>query len=402
MPTSLVSRAASVTGRSLIVALVVGLALAMLISTGPTATRPAATTVDDYTPRTGATFNRPVGPSAQKRAIFTHVNRAIDSSPAGSTIRIAVYSFSESATADKLIAAHRRGVRVQLIFDDHRVFKAERRLQTALGSEREARSFVRFCQQSCRGSNGVMHQKVFLFSRTGAAENVVMVGSNNMTRHNAVDQWSDLYTVVGDPALYFTYSGVFEQMKSDVPQARPFIRAEVNGYQTEFYPRPGTQMAGDPILRELDKITCLGAAEGFGTLRRVDGVRQRVSVVRVVQHAWNGDRGRYLATKVADLYREGCNVRVIYGIGMGRVVKSTLSSADVPMSAGSVRGVRTHQKVFTVNGVYDGEPQSTVVWNGSHNWSDGGLRRDDVVLRVEGPTAHAAYLANFRDMWRHG
>ena len=403
MPTlPIVSQVARVTGRSLAVALAVGLALAMLLSTGPAATRTAAGTVDDYSPRTGATFNRPVGPTSQERAIFTHVNRTIASSPAGSTIRIAVYSFSESVTADKLIAAHQRGVSVQLIFDDHTVFKAERRLRTALGSNENARSFVRFCHQSCRGPNGVMHQKVFLFSRAGNAENVVMVGSNNMTRHNAVDQWSDIYTVVGDPALYFTYSGVFEQMKYDVPQARPYIQAEVNGYEPEFYPRPGTRMAGDPILKALDGVTCLGAAEGYGAIRRVDGVRQRVSAVRVVQHAWNGDRGRYLAEKVAALYGEGCNVRVIYGIGMGRVVKSTLAAAGVPMSSGSVRGVHTHQKVFTVSGVFEGDPQSSVVWNGSHNWSDGALRRDDVVLRVEDPAAYAAYLANFRDIWRNG
>lgn len=397
----------SMTRRSIAVALVAGLAMALLLSTGsPLRTRPAATRVLDYTPVTGAIFNRPVGTTAQQRAIFTHVNNTIDATPPGATIRFAVYSFSEKATATKLLNAYNRGVNVQLIFDGHHVFPQETRLQQTLGKNPNKRSFAMFCADSCRGTKGVMHQKVFLFDKAGKAENVVMVGSNNMTLYNATKQWSDIYTVVGDPAMYFMYSGVFEQMKADTPQTSPYIQAEVNGYEPEFYPRPRTTQATDPISQDLSKITCTGATPGYGTDTKVDsdgdGVTDWVTSLRLSHHAWNGDRGRYLALQVADLYKQGCDVKIVYGVGIGRVVKSILTNAKIPMSGGTRKGIHTHQKAMYLSGVFDGNPSSAIVWNGSHNWSDGALKRDDVVLRVESQDVYNQYLANFNDMWTNG
>ncbi len=396
----------SMTRRSMIVALVAGLALALLMSTKPVQTVPASQRLLDYTPVTGATFNRPVGTTAEQRAIFTHINNSIDATPPGATIKFAVYSFAEKATATRLINAYQRGVNVQLIFNAHTVYPQEQRLQAALGKNPAKRSFAMFCDNSCRGDKGNMHQKVFLFSKAGQAENIVMVGSDNMTRNNAVNQWSDVYTVAGDAAMYFTYSGVFDQMKLDRPQLTQHIAATINGYGPEFYPYPRVTQANDPLYLALSKITCLGAADGFGTETTVDsdgdGVMDRVTKLRLSQHAWNGDRGIYLAQKVAELKRSGCDVKVIYGVGIGRVVKNTLIRAGVPMSAGTVKGKRTHQKVFFVSGVYDGDPASTHVWTGSHNWSDGALRRDDAVLEVSTPEAFAQYDANFEDIWANG
>lgn len=396
----------SLTRRSIIVALVAGLALALLMSTAPTRTVPASQRLLDYTPTTGATFNRPVGTSSEQRAIFRHINNTIDATPPGATIRFAVYSFAEKPTATRLIAAHQRGVRVQLIFNGHTVYPQEKRLQEALGKNPSKRSFAMFCEGSCRGVKGQMHHKTFLFSKAGQAENIVMVGSDNMTRNNAVNQWSDVYTIANDPALYFTYAGVFDLMKADQPAARPYISATVNSYAPEFYPYPRVTQTNDPLLLALNKITCLGATPGYGTDTMVDangdGVTDWVTALRLSQHAWNGDRGIYLAQKVADLYREGCDVKVIFGVGLGRQVKGALTRAGVPMSSGSVKGVHTHQKVFFLSGVYDGDPAATHVWTGSHNWSDGALRRDDAVLEVSGPDAYNQYAANFEDIWNNG
>ncbi len=403
--TTLVSR----TCRSIGVAVVAGLAMALLLSTAPSTTRttPAAQRVLDFTPVTGATFNRPIGSWGEQRAIFTHINKTIDATPPGATIRFAVYSFALKGTASRLLAAYNRGVNVQLIFNDHQEYKQELRLVRTFGSNPNKRTFALFCDKSCRGDKGNMHQKVFLFSKAGQAENVVMVGSNNMTKNNAVNQWSDLYTVANDPALYWTYSGVFEQMKYDRPQARQFIQADINGYEPEFYPNPGvTTQETDPVFQALSQISCVGAAEGYGTLSANDytgdGVPDRVTQVRLSHHAWNGDRGRYLAQKVAELHNNGCDVAVIYGIGIGRVVKNILLNNGVPMTYGTRKGIHTHQKLMMVNGVYAGNPASTLVWNGSHNWSNGALKRDDAVLRIDTPEAYNQYLANWNDIWTNG
>ncbi|NUR05598.1 MAG: hypothetical protein HOQ22_16000 [Nocardioidaceae bacterium] len=382
--------------RSLCVAVVAALALTAFLVAGarPDRAAPAAATTSTYTPVTGATFNRPIGTNAQQRRIFTHVNSSVAASPPGSTIKIAVFSFSDKASADRLLAAKARGVHVQMIFDDHTKYAQELRLQRALGANREARSFAVFCHLSCRGtSGGNMHDKIFLFSKAGRASNVTMVGSNNMTGYNATRQWSDLYTIAGDPATYYTYAGFFDQMKYDKPSGG-YYQPEINGYQSQFYPYAGSTRFTDPMYQALSAITCTGATGGTG----VGGK----TLVRLSQHAWNGSRGIYLADKVAALRRAGCVVQVIYGVGIGSQVKSILANAGVQLATVRHRSVRTHQKSLQVSGVFDGDTAAQVVYTGSHNWSNGALRRDDVLLRIEDPAAYAQYRANFDDIWKNG
>jgi hypothetical protein len=389
--------------RSLVVALVAALLLALflLVAPGRHASRhragaplPAAAKVYSYTPVTGAIFNRPIGTAAEQRRIFTHVDNTIRSAPAGSTIRIAVFSFADVPTANVLLAAHKRGVKVQLVFDDHTKYAQEKRLQKTLGHNANAGSFAVFCHLSCRGtSGGNMHDKIFLFSKAGTASNITMVGSNNMTTYNATRQWSDVYTIANDPATYYTYAGFFDQMKYDKPSGT-FYQADINGYRTQFYPYPGTNQSTDPLSKALAAITCTGAATGTG----VDGS----TLVRISQHAWNGSRGIYLAKKVVALRQSGCVVQVIYGVGTGSTVKSILTRGGVALSTIRHPKARTHQKTLLVSGVYDGDPAAQVVFTGSHNWSNGALRRDDVVLRIESPAAYAQYAANFTDIWNNG
>ena len=366
--------------------------------------QPAARKVGTYTPVNGAIFNRPVGTRWQQYAVFRHVNRTIDSTPKGATIRMAVYSFAHASTARRLIAAYKRGVKVQAIFNGHESYGPERRLIRVLGSKASKSSFAKFCDRSCRGYKGNMHQKVFLFSQAGSAQNIVMVGSNNMTRNNAENQWSDIYTSVGDPALYWTYAGVFDEMKKDVIQGRQFISARINNYQTDFYPNPSVvSPETDPVWNDLNQVSCGVPAPGYGvTVTDPDGTVRQTTAVRISHHAWNGDRGKWLARKVADLKKAGCDVRIVYGIGIGGAVKAILENNGIPLKANAVPGKRTHQKVLTVNGTYAGNPASKVVWNGSQNWSDGALKLDDTTLRVDDPKVYDQYNANFEDMWANG
>ena len=133
-----------------------------------------------------------------------------------------------------------------------------------------------------------MHQKVFLFSQAGSAQNIVMVGSNNMTRNNAENQWSDIYTSVGDPALYWTYAGVFDEMKKDVIQGRQFISARINNYQTDFYPNPSVvSQETDPVWNDLNQISCGTPAPGYGvSVPNPDGTVRQTTAVRISHHAW--------------------------------------------------------------------------------------------------------------------
>ncbi len=78
-----------------------------------------------------------------------------------------------------------------------------------------------FCDKSCRSTSGEMHAKVYMFRRSGSAQWITMVGSNNLTSTNAEKQWSDLVTVRGNRAVYDTFRHWFAQLKWDKPVADP-------------------------------------------------------------------------------------------------------------------------------------------------------------------------------------
>ncbi len=393
----------SVLRRNVVVVLVAGLLVGLLIATAPgrgsgraqgPGTVPAAVTVSTYTPVTGATFNRPIGTRSEKRRILAHVNRTIDAVPPGGTIKIAVFSLGWKNTADALLRAADRGASVQLVVDDHKVFEQEVRLRNALGTDTSASSFVKFCQHACRSTKGDMHDKFFLFSAAGSADFVTMVGSNNMTGFNAYDQWNDVYTIADDPAMYFAYAGMFDQLKAATPMAKTYYQMDVSGYRSQFYPNVGVNATTDPAMQILNKVVCTGAAPGTGV--------RGSTLLRIAQHAWFGPRGEYLAKKVAALRKQGCVVEVVPGISVGSGVKRILTGAGVKLATVRHPGIRTHQKTLSVSGNFDGVRGNRVVFTGSENWTDRALICDDVVLRVPGAAAYAQYSENFTDMWRNG
>src|ERR1041384_902664 len=84
---------------------------AVLLASAGIAEQAAADTVDDR-----ATFNDP-NDATNRAAIQSHVIELIDGTPAGATIRISTFLFASGAYRDALVAAHSRGVNVQLLVD---------------------------------------------------------------------------------------------------------------------------------------------------------------------------------------------------------------------------------------------------------------------------------------------
>ncbi|WP_167880341.1 phospholipase D-like domain-containing protein [Nocardioides guangzhouensis] len=343
---------------------------------------------DHYTPPAGARFNRPIGRKSQQYRLFTHINRAINSTPSGSVIRIAVYSFSDGRTADNLIRAHRRGVRVRLVFDDHHVFPAEQRLQRALGKKPGRRSFAILCHNSCRADGGEMHGKVYMFGRAGTARYVTMVGSNNMTSTNAEKQWSDLITLRNNPEMYAPFRRWFEQLKFDRPVSDPRI-VEASRRNLALIMPQDTAKYGDPVLKALGPITCR---------RPEPAPRTRVLISA---HAWYGPRGQAIANRVAALADNGCVVKVFHGDAFGSEIRKTLVGAGIPLATSTHRGIKTHQKLLIVRGAYGGNNNAQFVWTGSHNWSPWALKLDDVILRNANPAIVKTYARHFTDMWKN-
>jgi phosphatidylserine/phosphatidylglycerophosphate/cardiolipin synthase-like enzyme len=169
-----------------------------------------------YTPVTKTTFNNPKGSRAAAERINDELDRAIDATPAKATIRIAAYLFNVDSTADKLAAAHRRGVNVQLLIDDGVHSDELARVRRVLGTKRSARSFVTTCRAGCHTSSpSIMHAKFSIFSQVGGATHVSMLGSANPHGYNLYSSWNNSHTIVNNKTIYNALNSYINDMMRD-------------------------------------------------------------------------------------------------------------------------------------------------------------------------------------------
>lgn len=378
----------------------VALTAGLLLGGGATAAQ-ADPTPDAYAPQTGALFNDPTGGFKEQRRLFIHIRRSISSVPAGGAIRIAVMSFADKRIADALVAAYRRGVRVKLIFAGANVYPPMARLRDTIGTDPSARSFVVICENSCRGTKGQMHAKYFSFSRTtGGSQFVTMVGSNNLTKHNATEQWSDLYTVEGDQKYYRAYNRWFGQLKHDQPVQQQYLRKFIGQNQIAITPID-LSANEDPIRTALSRVRC-EVTQGELDPDAQDPDKVVATRIRIGAHAWNEERGKAIARDVAALVHQGCIAQVFYGVGTGPAVRAILTQAGAQLSNGTHKGIYTHQKMMVVKGAYGKQLDTVRVWTGSHNWSDRSPGRDDLIIYTKNRAVGEAYVRGFKYMWRHG
>ena len=335
-------------------------------------------------------FNDPTGPPSAQYRLVRHIDAEIAGAPRRSTIRLAAYSFALSRVSRRLIAAHRRGVLVRLVVDQRsRTWGSVRRLGHLLGHDVHARSFVKICSHSCRGRAGDQHAKFMTLSRTGHKHDVLLVGSMNFSDLSAQRQWNDLYTVA-DPGIYRQFRRTFAQMRLDRPQPRLHLKPSPRGLAAQVAPLPGWSARNDPVLSRLRQVRCRGA-----------GAHHHAhTVLRISMHAWNGSRGVLLARKVAGLSRARCDIRVLYGVGVGRRVVHILHRAGVPARSGAVHGTHTHQKLMVLSGRFARQREAEYVWTGSHNWTTQSLANDEVTLRVSGARTVHAYRVRFAALWK--
>ena len=380
------------------------------------------------TPWDGPRFNNPYGSTAHQRALIDKVVRAIDASPgyqtynpitkktmscptdpkyAPSVIKIAVYSIADMRFADALVAAHRRCVSVQVLMNSHLTGKTShswRKIIRALGRRgttyRHRTSFAHRCSHGCLGT-AVLHSKFFLFSHAGSARHTVMVGSTNMARNATNIQFNDLYTVNGNATLYAQYRHMFEAMVPDrtEPRKTPPHVFRAGPYTSTFYPFFHATERTDRTMKALRSIHCGGADGGAG----IHGH----TVVYIAMHSWFGDRGDYLARRVRQMYDRGCYVRILYSFMSARIhgeltwgTGSRMVARRVlfPGPHGVVASKYSHMKMFAASGHVGSDHSSWVVWTGSNNFSDRGLRADDVTLRIPIKSVYDVYVHHWKYM----
>lgn len=372
----------------------------------------------------GPKFNNPMIPK-DRYVIERHILRAIRNTPKGEKIVISAYSLDRQVFADELIRAHRRGVKVQVLLNDHLVPNAQVRIQRVLGHKTKKSSFLKRCDSGCRADKNDynnLHSKFYLFSRTGRNRNVVMLGSQNMTLNAVRWQWNDLWTTVGKKQLYDQFVALFNDMRPDWDRRRATYSFCENGlncpagdqqkYFNTVFPRYTTPQT-DIIIDILNNVQCVYTDAA--------GVEKR-TLLRLSMHTMRGNRGNYIADKLRELYANGCNLRVNYGLmgfytkqhigaptARGRVpLRSTgFNLVDDPVSTSPEDEEEpenieryTHQKYFVLRGSYRGNVDSNIVWTGSTNWSSLGTPQDEILFAMHGRQMVRDYLKNFDLMWK--
>jgi hypothetical protein len=349
-----------------------------------------------FSPRPGPIFNDPRGDHGQQYAIVQQVVANISAAPKGSVIRVAVFSMDLDEVADALIAAHRRGVHVKVLMDQHAKNALWNRLVAELGnkvSTKSASSYAVLCYGGCMAhhyANGApvsyLHTKFYLFS--GGGTPTVTLTSANPTAVQAEVTWNNAYTVVGNSGLYDAYVKNFTDMSKGATGTHKTDYYWTHGSNPKAYYWPKATGASDTILGMLKLVTC---SKTYPTQ------------VRIAMYQWSDTR-LAVAEQVASMASKGCRVAVLYTRDqVSADVQSTLtrSKADVRdtsqgTDAGGYARYYTHNKYLLIDGRYDGVSGRKIVMTGSANYTANALyHNDESDLKLTSASAYAAYLGNF-------
>lgn len=361
----------------------------------------------NWTPREGGHFNHPREANRKELRIENTILKTINHARRGSRIRISLFSFDRQRMARALVRAKKRGVQVQILLNNHQFTPAQKILKQGLGGNRWKRSFSYECHFGCRhfqrGEN--LHTKMFLFTglKSGAA-NIVFTGSLNLTENSVVNQWNDMLVRLNDPALMAGMDELWREMRRDKRTKQPYFVRQAGEFQLQATPFPNPTIKNDPEMAILNQIDCkTPPAPGYG--------RNGRTLVRVSMHSWADARGVYLANKMRELYAAGCDVQVMYGMAGVAVRKAFATRTPRGYLPVHVDGYDTdydgeidlysHQKYLAVSGTYEGNPANGGVWTGSSNWNFGGLRGDELIIRL--PMRYVGqWVRNFEYIWRNG
>ncbi|WP_147450926.1 phospholipase D-like domain-containing protein [Streptomyces hoynatensis] len=368
----------------------------------------------------GPVFNDPAaGPAsgaatAAQRAVFDQLIGLIDAVPSGERIRLAMFEWVAGASgapqqvAERLIAAHDRGVDVQLVLNTSAKNQPMRDLlDAALGHDESAASWVVGCGDYASSARGCLarnysHEKFALFSRVAWADgtstqNVVWQSSSNLTDWYVFTSYNDAYTLA-DAAIHQAYQTHFGDLQAGRRSAvdPDYFWATPSGstYKALFYPRAlGT---GDPVVNVLRGIEC--SYQDGGSTHQTD--------IRLVISSFTGNR-QAIADELLRLRGENCWIDVVYAAqGIESDVLSTLRRTAsngkeiqlTPCTHDVAAGheVRPHAKVMLTDGFYDDDLVPRV-YTGSANFTH--LENsDDSQLRIMGRQVHDAYLSWFYDL----
>lgn len=360
--------------------------------------------VSAYAPTSEFTFNNPYGSSTEQYAITDQMNQGLQNAPAGSTVRIAMFSNDTKSYTDAVIDAYNRGVHVQVVTSGHSTSSDYwKRFAETLGTDKTQKSFATACDGGCFTSrnSSYQHAKFLVFSQTGTAKQVVMVASANPTLSQAERGFNNMYTMIGNTSMYTAFAKYFDSMaaSSSDNKVEDGYKVHSSGDLSAIF-LPSVKSRSHPYKLILDKVSC--KAKG-------DYGRDNKTIVRVGMSQWNEANSGLAKTLVA-LAKKGCVVEVIIsGHGVSAATQRELLKGvgvrnyQLYNASRDVNGDRKidyyiHDKAISVNGGF-GSSQTFSTWVGSMNLTTSGFKsNNEVILKIQGKSAWQKYTDHFQEV----
>ncbi|MFD4691599.1 phospholipase D-like domain-containing protein [Streptomyces sp. NPDC058463] len=382
---------------------------------GSSSAGPRAAAAPAAVEQSGALFNNPLGTAEEQQRIRTKILQYVGTSPAGASIKVALYHFWDQEVGQALADAHARGVGVQLVLDESTVSARPSDptygiLRTSLGGDTSQPSFVTLCPagKSCLGrpefGASINHNKFWLFSQVDGAADVTLQTSTNMSPSSYSAFWNDAFVVANNTGIYNAYASYFTDLVRHDAENWRYRSSTWSPYKAYFFPYyPGTGNTTDTIWNTLDNVTCTYTQDGAAKTTKV-----RVAMFKFTRQG--------VADKLVALKKAGCSVELVYtetdskassADGQTPGTWETLHSATgfTPLcyhhdhdnnAATSARVI--HSKYLLIDGKYDGSVNK-VLWTGSHNYSGPALREnDEALLKVDDSAQHDLYVAHFNSV----
>lgn len=344
---------------------------------------------------TTATFNNPGAGRATD--VVQQICGLVKQAVPGSTIRIANFVISGTAGmdfADTLLAAHDRGVDVQLVIDGWQIDKpASVKLLDELGVDESARSWVHVCSHespegntsSCIGTKG-QHNKFYLFSETGKERDVVVQSSANFTDVNAQTYWNNALTITGNRTLYRGYAAYFDDLVAEVQDADYYrtVDAGTRGDEVTAHFFPSATV--DPVLDRLSALECK---------------KKGRTEVRIGMSEWDESRTG-IADRLVQMAQAGCTVRIVHGPMDPAVADRLSGQPGIELRAldSSALPGRIHSKYLIVENPSGKKSDRHIVMTGSHNYNATSLHRnDEAIVETDDRRIYGKYRENFEQMW---
>lgn len=366
--------------RSIVAALTASLLLGGLLTAcdddGPRASQERPAPDPGFRVRPGVTL-QPPGPGTETCHATNLLLDAIDNTPAGATIRLVLFVLTREDVADALVAAHRRGVRVQVLIEDkfHDDREADDILEAEIGDDRSADSFLARIDATARGKGprGFTHQKTWLFSHTGTSRWVTILGSANVD-YACQDEYNDVYSFVGRRDVFDTVSAMFRQQIKDRPVADPARTFDLGDVRLFF--SPGFTLENEPIGRLLDSLPAAPT-----------------TTVEMAQLSLYGKRAESIIPKLARLTAGGARVRVVVRLVADQFVEQ-MRDAGIEFGSGDFGEEYVHHKLTLVSWVDAAGRRQRIISTGSDNLSLPSLDRDEVIAQIDADSGPA------RRSWR--